>query len=319
MKTENQILPLFGGRLRTALVRAEPDFEGLQEIRIRAERPVILQYPGRELYLTEAGKTSENCLEGLIADAKDIKTVLESACGYSGYAYEEEISRGYLTIQGGHRIGLAGRAVMKEETVQTLKYISALNIRIAHPVTGCAENWKPWFYERNKPCHVLIVSPPGCGKTTLLRDAIRIYSNGSPAHPAATVGVVDERSEIAGAYRGIATHDLGMRTDVLDGCPKSFGMEMLLRSMAPKVLAVDEIGTMDVPSIENALRCGCKVLATLHGEKLEDFLDKPGFQSLVRERVFERYIFLKQGQTPGKVDCIYDKNFKILWEEKGCT
>ena len=166
---------------------------------------------------------------------------------------------------------------------------------------------------------VTILGPSGCGKTTLLRDAVRIFSNGDTAHQGVTVGVVDERAEIAGTYRGFATYDLGMRTDVLDGCPKALGMEMLLRSMAPKVLAVDEIGTCDVPSIENALRCGCKLLATLHGETIQDFLEKPGFRALTEERVFERYIFLKQGQTPGEVGCIYNKNFEILWEERVCT
>lgn len=319
MNIKNQILPLFSGRLREAFELAQPDFESIQEIRIRINRPVILRQSGKELFLTERGKLGRDWKEGMTADAKDIKAVLESACGYSGYAYEEEISRGYLTIQGGHRIGLAGRAVIKERDVQTLKYISALNIRIAHPVTGCAEPWKDYFYEANKPCHVLIISPPGCGKTTLLRDVIRLYSNGSSRHLPVTVGVVDERSEIGGIYRGMAVHDLGMRTDVLDGCPKALGMEMLLRSMAPNVLAVDEIGVLDVPSIENALRCGCKILATLHGESLKDFLEKPGFQSLVKEHVFERYLFLKQGQTPGRVACIYDRNFKILWEDRECT
>ena len=304
---KEQILMLFSGMLRTGLERAEPDFDKLQEIRVRAGRPVILVENGRERMVD------------IRTTVRELKQILDAACGYSGYAFEEEISRGYLTIEGGHRIGLAGRAVVTAEGIRTLKYISALNIRIAHPVKGCAEKWEEYFYERNKPCHVLIISPPGCGKTTLLRDVVRIFSNGNDKRPGVTVGVVDERSEIAGTYRGIPVHDLGMRTDVLDGCPKSLGMEMMLRSMAPKVLAVDEIGTSDVPAIENALRCGCRLLATLHGECLKDFLEKPGFASLVKEQVFERYIFLKQGQTPGIVTGIYGRKFEALWEEEVCT
>ena len=303
---KEQILPLFGLKFRNAMEKQAFDFEKLQEIRIRAGHPMIMKENEREYLIKE------------YVTMKDVKDIVETACGYSGYAYEEEIKRGYLTIPGGHRIGLAGRAVTNIQGIQTLKHISSLNIRIAHPVTGCAHKWMPYVYKGKKPCHILIISPPGCGKTTLLRDMIRMFSEGSEQRPGLTVGVVDERSEIAGAYRGIYTYDLGMRTDVLDGCPKSLGMEMLLRSMAPRVLAVDEIGVSDVDSIENALRCGCKVVATLHGECIEEFQRKPGFVSLVKERIFERYILLKQGLVPGCVDRILGQNFEILWEEEKC-
>ncbi len=304
---EEQILLLFPERIKRSIEKIHVDFERVQEIRIRVGCPLILLENGRE-HLVE-----------IEVHLKDIRSIVDAACGYSGYAFEEEIRNGYLTIEGGHRIGLAGRTVIGVGDICTIKSISALNIRIAHPITGCGEKWKKYFYKRNNPCHVLIISPPGCGKTTLLRDTIRIFSNGTKEIGGVTVGVVDERSEIAGSYRGIASHNLGIRTDILDGCPKSLGMEMMLRSMSPKVLAVDEIGVNDVWAIENALRCGCKVLATLHGECIQDFLEKPGFASLVREKVFERYVFLEVGQTPGNVKVIYGQNFEVLWEETSCT
>ena len=304
---KEQILLLFPERIKKCIEILNVNFENLQEIRIRIGCPIVLLENGFEhLIETEVSQ-------------KDIRGIVDAACGYSGYAFEEEVKRGYITVEGGHRIGLAGRTVVEDGAVRTIKNISSLNVRVSHAVAGCAKKWRNYFYERNKPCHVLIISPPGCGKTTLLRDAIRILSDGNKEFKGVTVGVVDERSEIAGSYRGSLTHNLGVRTDVLDGCPKTLGMEMLLRSMAPKVLAVDEIGITDVSSIENALRCGCKVLATLHGECMQDFLGRPGFASLVKEKVFERYVFLEQGQTPGKVKIIYGQNFEILWEDAPCT
>lgn len=312
MQLKEQVLSVFPGRMRNALEAAQIEYETLREIRIRAKKPVLLLEKEGERSLEANGQP-------LIAELREIHEIVESACGYSGYAFEEEIKRGYLTIHGGHRIGLAGRAVMNGNQVQTLKYLSSLNMRIAHPVTGCALGWREFFYERGRPCHVLIISPPGCGKTTLLRDAIRLYSNGNAGYAPVNVGVVDERSEIAGTYRGSAVYELGNHTDVLDGCPKAAGMEMLLRSMAPEVIAVDEIGTADVAAIENTLRCGCKVLATLHGNGMGEFLEKPGFQSLIREKVFQRYFFLRLGREPGIVSRIYDRDFREIWEEKQCT
>lgn len=318
MGIKEQILPLLSGGLRIALEKSSVDFEHLREIRLRVHQPVILHGNFGNSFLKKDGGLTKNPQDGFRTELKELRQIVECACGYSGYAFEEEIKKGYLTIQGGHRIGLVGKAVMNGHTVQMLKYVTALNVRIAHPVEGCAREWKTYFYEKGLPCHMLLISPPGCGKTTLLRDIIRIYSEGGDQCPSVTVGVVDERSEIAGTYRGIASYDLGVHVDVLDGCPKDVGMEMLLRSMAPQVLAVDEIGVLDVKSLENTLRCGCKILATLHGGDLKDFLEKPGFSSMVQARVFQRYIFLEGSERPGRIRMILDGNFEKVWEERGC-
>lgn len=315
---KEELLQLFPGRIKQGILQAQLDFETVQEVRLRVNQPMIFREYGREFYITESGEKSFDSCQGSCITAKELKALVEAACGYSGYAFEEEIKRGYVTLGGGHRMGLVGRAVVTEQGIQTLKYISGLNIRVAHPVKGCGELWRSYLYKKKSPCHTLLISPPGCGKTTLLRDVVRMLSDGDHRHPGVSVSVVDERSEIAGMYRGILTQELGMRTDVLDGCPKAWGMEMVLRSMAPEVLAVDEIGIMDVPYIENALRCGCKVIATMHGEGLEDFLKKPGFSGLVKEKVFERYFILEKRKTPGTVSAVYDENFKVMWEEKRC-
>ena len=303
---KEQILGLFSGTLRWELENANILWQQLQEIRIRVGNPMLLMMDGHEHFLKE------------VVTRKEIKGILDVACGYSGYAFEEEIKRGYITIAGGHRIGITGRAVVTSQGIQTIKDFSALNIRVAHSVDGCAKRWKEHFYKEGAPVHILLISPPGCGKTTFLRDMICNISDGDEKHPGVTVGVVDERSEIAGIYRGSPSFYMGKRTDILDGCPKSYGMEMLLRSMTPKVLAVDEIGSLDVPYIGNALRCGCKVFATMHGACMEDFTRKPGFANLVSEKVFDRYIFLKKGQLPGQVWKICDENFQVIWEDENC-
>lgn len=141
-------------------------------------------------------------------------------------------------------------------------------------------------------CHTLIISPPMCGKTTLLRDLIRQVSDGNTYLPGMSVGVVDERSEIAGSYQGIPQNDLGIRTDILDCCPKAEGMMMLIRSMSPEVVAVDELGDYeDIHAIESVIHCGCKLFATVHGSSIEDIKRKPLMQRLVQERYLRGILF----------------------------
>ena len=164
--------------------------------------------------------------------------------------------------------------------------------------------------------HTLIVSPPRGGKTTLLRDIIRQLSNGWVNTPGLTVGVVDERSELAGCYQGIPQNDLGMRTDILDCCPKSEGMQMLVRSMSPDVVAVDELGCEeDFKAVESVIHCGCKLIATAHGNCLEDILDQPFFCKLMEERIFERYIILGKSSQAGELEGILDENGRVCLKQ----
>lgn len=233
---------------------------------------------------------------------------------YSLYAYENEMKQGFITIEGGHRVGVSGKVLIENGKVKNMQYISSLNLRISHEIIGCADTVIPYITVNRQMCHTLIVSPPRCGKTTLIRDLIRQISDGNEYVKGCTVGVVDERSEIGGCYMGIAQNQLGIRTDILDCCPKAEGMIMLIRSMAPQVIAVDEIGSAeDIHAIEYAMHCGCKMLASVHGLSIEEVRKKPVLNQLIRQRRFERYVVLDNQQRAGMVKRIFDARGSVLY------
>ena len=257
-------------------------FDHIQEIKLRIGKPLIIIYRGKE-----------RMWKDVIVTKEEIKETLEYISNYSLYAYEHELKQGFITIEGGHRVGMAGQVIMEEGKIKNLKYISSINLRISHEVKNCADKIFPYITYNKQMYHTLLISPPRCGKTTLLRDIIRQVSDGNMWVKGCTVGVVDERSELGGCYLGNPQNEMGVRTDILDRCPKAEGMIMLSLSMAPQVIAVDEIGAQeDVHAIEYAMHCGCKMLATAHGYSMEEIQRKPIFEKLVQERRFERYVIL---------------------------
>ena len=296
-----QIQNLFSGNIRQLLMEAELDYDKLYEIRLRVGRPLFLTYDGGECFL----KRKET--EPYLVTREDLKETLEYVSGYSLYAYEEEVRQGFLSVQGGHRVGVTGKVILNGNQIQGMKYISCINVRLAHQIKGCADPVMPYIQKKDWVAHTLIISPPRCGKTTLLRDIIRQISNGREGVPGMTVGVVDERSELAGCHQGVPQNDLGIRTDILDGCPKAEGMQMLLRSMSPSVVAVDELGGVeDFKAVESVINCGCKLIATAHGSSLEDIARQPLFEKLLDMHVFERYILLGRQDRAGVVEGIFD-------------
>lgn len=312
MKKE-ELIRLFSGRVRRILERVDLDFSQVHEIRMRTGAPLQMICRGKEFFPDERGRASR-AEKGAFITERDLRETMEYIGNYSLYAYEDEIRQGYLTIQGGHRVGIAGKAVIEDGKVRGISPISCINLRISHSVEGCADPVMPYLWEKEEFCHTLIVSAPRCGKTTLLRDVIRQISDGAGGRRGLTVGVVDERSEIAGACRGVAQNRMGIRTDVLDGCPKAEGMMMLVRSMAPDIVAVDEIGDYrDSRAIETVFHCGCRLLATVHGSSMEDILKKPLLQRLVQYRCFERYIVLDQEKEAGHVRDIFDERGTRLY------
>ena len=315
MKKE-EITRLFSGRVRRALEKLELDFGRVHEIRLRTGAPLQLVCQKGEYFPDEEGRARREPGQGIQVSERDLKETMDYIGNYSLYAYEDEIRQGFLTVQGGHRVGIAGKTVIENGRVKGISHISCINLRISHSVEGCANLVMPYLWEGREFCHTLIISAPRCGKTTLLRDVIRQISDGSERYPGITVGVVDERSEIAGSYLGVAQNHVGIRTDVLDGCPKAEGMMMLIRSMSPDVVAVDEIGTQaDLYALESVLNCGCKVLATVHGNSMEDVRKKPLLGDLVDRHVFERYILLSGKEKPGTVQAIFDGRGTSLYQK----
>ncbi|HHX56326.1 MAG TPA: stage III sporulation protein AA [Clostridiales bacterium] len=309
MKKRDELLKIFSIKIRKLLAILDIDFELLQEIRLRVNSPLFIIYDNRELFISEAGKITKDIKDAFYISKNEINETMEYISNYSFYAFEEEIRQGFITISGGHRVGISGQVILDNEKIRSMKHISFINIRLSHQVKGCADKVMPHLYSDNKnEClHTLIISPPRCGKTTLLRDIIRRLSNGDETHRGMMVGVVDERSEIGACYMGEPQNDLGIRTDVLDCCPKAKGMMMLVRSMSPRVIAVDEVGSSsDINAIEYVMNCGCRLIATVHGDSIDDIKGKPVLCELVKKKIFERYILLNNKDEVGEIEGIYD-------------
>lgn len=286
-----------------------------EEIRIRVDRPLEIVAAGEYTFVSVDGRPTMSADHALRPTRTDCLKLLDRVTNHSFYTMEEELRRGYITVRGGHRIGLVGRAVLESGRIRTLQQIGGFNIRIAREVRGSASRLIPmlWDPARESFHHTLIVSPPQRGKTTLLRDAARIVAEGSWDRAvegrvrARKVGIVDERSEIAACVDGCPTFDVGPRTDVLDACPKAEGMMMMIRSMSPEVLVVDELGRpADAEAVLEASHAGIAVMATAHGRDANDVRERPSMAPLFAERVFTRIITLAPRGPTGTIADIRD-------------
>ncbi len=281
-----------------------------EEIRLRALKPLMMLNCHGDWFVSPDGRLVSDVRDAFIVEQNEIMKTLELMSENSIYAYQDEIRNGFITLKGGHRVGISGKTILDGCSVKNIKDISGLNIRLSREVRGCAEKVAGYLLKnRTEIYNTLIISPPQCGKTTLLRDIARIISDGMPeaCFQGVKVGVVDERSEIASCHKGIPQNYLGMRTDVLDSCPKSIGMTMLLRSMSPQVIITDEIGNKgDKDAIMQVINAGVKIVATAHGYNISELKTRREVLELMEDRVFERYVVLSSKRGPGTVEEIVD-------------
>ena len=259
----------------------------IQEIRVRVGRKAIIKYD-------EFEKETN-----FVPDEREMIEILQRLCDNSIYSFQNQISQGFITLVGGHRVGISGSVALKDGKVSNINYISALNFRIAKEIIGVSDKILKYVLVNNEVQNTLIASKPGMGKTTVLRDLVRNIAVNTKNE----ISVIDERGEIAAMYKGVPQNDLGPRCDVFDNVTKSIGIKMAVRAMAPNVIVSDEIGTKeDVEAINYVVLSGVKGIFTVHADSVNDIKLNENLNKLYEEKVFKRLIFLER---MGKIRYVY--------------
>jgi len=282
----------------------------VNELRLRSACPAVVALGSRSFFLTPEG-LSQNPSDAVMVSKTDIETIIHKASDYSLYAVNEQLKKGFITIRGGVRIGITGEVVIEDGKVSTIKNIQAINIRIPHQVRGTSYKILPYVFGQTSPYNTLIISPPGAGKTTMLRDLAWQLCD---KYLMPNVLILDERGEIAANWQGENQLDVGAFTDVISGASKSYGFENGIRSMRPDVIICDELATRDdMDMIRQAVRSGVCVFASVHARGIDDIRAKPIFRELVDDMVFDRYVILTTKETAGNITGVLDKHLKMMY------
>ena len=294
-------------RIKTTLKNAESDVkENASEVTLRAEKPVVISLRGKSFMITKSGEPTGQTEDALICSKEELEDSFRRLCNFSVHSFQNNIVDGFITLGGGHRVGLCGTAVCFESGVlKSVRDISSLNIRIAREFKGsCDEVFAHLF--KNKVSGLLIAGPPSSGKTTVLRDLIRrlsSFENGFEKK----ICVIDERNELAAMKNGVSLNDVGINSDVLSGYPKNAAIQTALRTMSPQVIACDEVSSEDeIEAIEQGANSGVVFIATVHAADFDDLVKRKQIKKLLNIGCFENVALLKGANEPGRILEIYE-------------
>ncbi len=309
MKLSDEIINSLSLNLRDKIKTIKG--EDIEEIRLRMNKPLIINGNQKDYFYNEKAKKLDlNMDKAYIVTKEDLEQTFQIICKYSIHSFMDDIKKGFITLRGGHRVGIVGKAIVENGNVENIKHISSLNIRISKEVKNCSDKVMNHIIKSpTKINNTIIISPPQCGKTTLLRDIVRNLSSGNEQYnfKGVNVALIDERNEIAGSYLGVPQMDVGIRTDIIETCPKDVGIMMVLRSMSPNVIVTDEIGTeKDIKALYTALNGGVGLITTVHGDSIEDIRNRKELKNLLDEELFKKVILLSIKRGPGTVEKIYD-------------
>lgn len=302
-----EVIPYLPERVREIIAKLiSGEWLEIEEIRLRSGTPLTISIFGESCFVTEAGGITNHESNAYKTSTEEVQGAFAAICENSVYAHLDELRYGYVTIKGGHRVGVCGKAVCEDGRIKTFKEVSSLNFRIANQIIGIADGIIDSIVDRGEVVSTLIIAPPQMGKTTLLRDVVRQVSN-----KGFKCGVADDRGELAAMYCGMPTNRLGAQTDIIDGAPKAQAIEMLIRTMSPNVIISDEIASdEDVSALLAAAGTGVSVIATTHGNSIEDVMRRNILLPIFKNKLFSQIILLQRDfSTPESL--IYTKAVKL--------
>ncbi len=281
----------------------------VNELRLRLDKRIVVYIAGKPYYLSYEGITN-NKEKAIVVSREMLYNLIKRATEHSLYAVNNQLKQCFLTVLGGIRLGICGEVVVEDNKVKTIKNFSSVNIRIARQVKNCSLNIFDILMQGGFN-NTLVISPPGAGKTTMIRDILYQMSERSYTY---NILLVDERYEIANCFNGKQTLDVGEFTDIISGAEKGYAFECGVRSMAPDIIATDELANQeDINSLINISNNGVKIISTVHAFDIEDLKNKPQFKSILSSKIFKRFVVLSKSRGPGTIEGVYDENFRCLY------